>query len=188
MGKRMLALIMTLVIGAMCFVTGCSPSKEAIKAEDLYGTWIREYDGKTESYTFNKNMTYTRSVYKNGNVIESTNYPETYRVEENKLYVFLKKATFNSIRITLKKVVSEVKANLQSLEKSDGTNESEYKATVLQLINKLEAIKKAYDEGDYDSCENLIDVGQSILASLNVDDKNTRLIQSQLNKWAEVFH
>lgn len=108
--------------------------------------------------------------------------------EENKLYVFLKKATFNSIRITLKKVVSEVKANLQSLEKSDGTNESEYKATVLQLINKLEAIKKAYDEGDYDSCENLIDVGQSILASLNVDDKNTRLIQSQLNKWAEVFH
>jgi len=87
MGKRMLALIMTLVIGAMCFVTGCSPSKEAIKAEDLYGTWIREYDGKTESYTFNKNMTYTRSVYKNGNVIESTNYPETYRVEENKLYV-----------------------------------------------------------------------------------------------------
>ena len=108
--------------------------------------------------------------------------------EENKLYVFLKKATFNSIRITLKKVVSEVKANLQSLEKSDGTNESEYKATILQLINKLEAIKKAYDEGDYDSCENLIDVGQSILASLNVDDKNTRLIQSQLNKWAEVFH
>ena len=102
--------------------------------------------------------------------------------------MFLKKATFNSIRITLKKVVSEVKANLQSLEKSDGTNESEYKATVLQLINKLEAIKKAYDEGDYDSCENLIDVGQSILASLNVDDKNTRLIQSQLNKWAEVFH
>jgi hypothetical protein len=108
--------------------------------------------------------------------------------EENKLYVFLKKATFNSIRITLKKVVSEVKANLQSLEKSDGTNESEYKATILQLINKLEAIKKAYDEGDYDSCENLIDVGQSILASLNVDDKNTRLIQSQLNKWSEVFH
>ncbi len=32
-------------------------------------------------------MTYTRTVYKDGNVIDSMNYPETYRVDENKIYV-----------------------------------------------------------------------------------------------------
>ncbi|GEM_PF-6123253 len=87
MGKRMLALIMTLVIGVCCFVTACGSSTKDIKAEDVFGTWIREYDGKTESYTFNSNMTYTRTVYKDGNVIDSMNYPETYRVDENKIYV-----------------------------------------------------------------------------------------------------
>ena len=105
--------------------------------------------------------------------------------EENKLYVFLKKATFNSIRITLKKVVAEVKSQLQSMEKDEGINDAEYKATILSLINKLEAIKKAYDEGDYETCENHIDIGLSILASLNIDDKNTRLIKSQFDKWSD---
>ena len=105
--------------------------------------------------------------------------------EENKLYVFLKKATFNSIRITLKKVVAEVKSQLQSMEKDEGINEAEYKVTILSLINKLEDIKKAYEEGDYETCENHIDIGLSILASLNIDDKNTRLIKSQFDKWSD---
>ena len=107
--------------------------------------------------------------------------------EENKLYVFLKKATFNSIRITLKKVVAEVKSQLQSMEKDEGINEAEYKVTILSLINKLEDIKKAYEEGDYETCENHIDIGLSILASLNIDDKNTRLIKSQFDKWSDAL-
>ena len=107
--------------------------------------------------------------------------------EENKLYVFLKKATFNSIRITLKKVVAEVKSQLQSMEKDESINDDEYRATILSLINKLEAIKKAYEDGDYDTCENYIDVGMSILASLNIDDKNTRLIKSQFDKWSDAL-
>lgn len=107
--------------------------------------------------------------------------------EENKLYVFLKKATFNSLRITLKKVVAEVKTQLQSMEKEESVNDEEYKATILSLINKLEAIKKAYDEGDYETCENHIDIGLSILASLNIDDKNTLFIKSQFDKWSDAL-
>jgi len=107
--------------------------------------------------------------------------------EENKLYVFLKKATFNSLRITLKKVVAEVKTQLQSMEKEESVNDEEYKATILSLINKLEAIKKAYDEGDYETCENHIDIGLSILASLNIDDKNTQFIKSQFDKWSDAL-
>ena len=107
--------------------------------------------------------------------------------EENKLYVFLKKATFNSIRIILKKVISEVRTNLKSKETQNTISEAEYKATILSLINKLEAIKKAYDEGDYDACEDYLDVGQSILASLNIDDKNTSLIKTQFDKWSDIL-
>ena len=107
--------------------------------------------------------------------------------EENKLYVFLKKATFISIRITLKKIVAEVKSNLLTLEKKEINNEHEYKETILLLINKLEAIKKAFDEGDYDLCENLIDIGQSILASLNIDNNDTQLILSEFNKWERIL-
>jgi hypothetical protein len=107
--------------------------------------------------------------------------------EENKLYVFLKKATFNSLRITLKKVVAEVKTQLQSMEKEESVNDEEYKATILSLINKLEAIKKAYDEGDYETCENHIDIGLSILASLNIDDKNTQFIKTQFDKWSDAL-
>ena len=107
--------------------------------------------------------------------------------EENKLYVFLKKATFNSIRITLKKVVAEVKSQLKSLEKSESIDEAEYKAIMLSLINKLEAIQKAYNEGNIEICEDQIDIGLSVLASLNVDDKNTRLIKNRFDKWSELL-
>ena len=118
MGKRMLALIMTLVIGACCFVTACGSSTSQLKAEDLYGTWIREYDGKTESYTFNSNKTYTRAVYKNGNLIESTNYAESYRVDENKLYI-LNSALHaeNEYEVTMKG---------DSMKWSNGLNTVEY--------------------------------------------------------------
>ena len=80
-----------------------------------------------------------------------------------------------------------MKTQLQSMEKEESVNDEEYKATILSLINKLEAIKKAYDEGDYETCENHIDIGLSILASLNIDDKNTQFIKSQFDKWSDAL-
>jgi hypothetical protein len=101
--------------------------------------------------------------------------------EKDKLYVFFKNASFNSIRIVLKKVVSEVRKQLQP-DKS-----KEYKATILSLISKLEDIQKAYNEGDVEKCNELIDIGETILASFNVEDDNTKFLQSQFSKWTKTL-
>lgn len=118
MSKRLLALIMIMVVGAACLITACGSSKKDIKAEDLYGTWIRDYGGGTESYTFNSNMTYTRSVYKDGNVVSSMNYPDSYRVSENKLYVL------DSVLHAENEY--EVTINGKSMKWSNGLNTVEY--------------------------------------------------------------
>ena len=97
--------------------------------------------------------------------------------EKNKLYVFFKNASFNSIRIVLKKVVSEIRKQLQP-DKS-----KEYRSTILSLISKVEEIQKAYNAGDIDKCKDLIDIGETILASFNVDDDNTKFLQSLFDKW-----
>lgn len=116
--------------------------------------------------------------------------------EEDKLYVFFKKASFNSIRIVLKKVVSAIKDNIQTNTKTTLSNKSkqkvyinkeEYNATILSLTSKLKEIQKAYDRGDIKECENLIDIGECILASLNVDDDNTKFLQSQFDKWTNTL-
>ncbi len=101
--------------------------------------------------------------------------------EKDKLYVFFKNASFNSIRIVLKKVVSEIRKQLQP-DKS-----KEYKAAILSLISKLEDIQKAYNEGDIEKCNDLIDIGETILASFNVEDDNTKFLQSQFSKWTKTL-
>lgn len=105
----------------------------------------------------------------------------TEKNEADKLYVFFKKTNFSSIRNVLRKVVSEIKKQLQP------DNDKEYKSTILSLISRIEDIKKAYDDGEIDKCKNLIDVGESIIASLNVDDENAQLIQSQLERWNKII-
>ena len=83
--------------------------------------------------------------------------------------------------------MAEVKSQLKSLEKSESIDEAEYKAIMLSLINKLETIQKAYNEGNIEICEDQIDIGLSVLASLNVDDKNTRFIKNRFDKWSELL-
>ena len=63
-----------------------------------------------------------------------------------------------------------------------------YKSTVLLLINKLEIINHAYQENDLDTCENEYEIACFILDDFGVDDDNTKLIHSQLDKWSEVLY
>jgi hypothetical protein len=78
-------------------------------------------------------------------------------------------------------VVSEIRKQLQP-DKS-----KEYKAAILSLISKLEDIQKAYNEGDIEKCNDLIDIGETILASFNVEDDNTKFLQSQFSKWTKTL-
>ena len=62
-----------------------------------------------------------------------------------------------------------------------------YKATLTTLIKKLELIAQAYEKKDYEECEVLIDVTNAIIAELDVDDDNIRLIRSNLDRWNDII-
>ena len=62
----------------------------------------------------------------------------------------------------------------------------EYKQTLLTLIERIESIKDAIKNEDYNYCMNMIDVSYSILEELRYEDENTRLIRSELDKLSKL--
>lgn len=59
-----------------------------------------------------------------------------------------------------------------------------YKSTMLSIIEKIEKIEKAYNEGDFDSCESYLEIADYLFNELNTDDDNTRLLSKQLRFWS----
>lgn len=64
-------------------------------------------------------------------------------------------------------------------------NEQEYKSTILSLIERLENIQKSFNEGDYDTCETMLEIAYFMLDELQTNDSNTDIVKNQLNQWAE---
>ena len=64
-------------------------------------------------------------------------------------------------------------------------NKQEYKAAILSLIERLEIIQKAFDDGYYDSCETALEIAYYMFDELPVNDDNTMLIKQQLDQWNE---
>ena len=62
-------------------------------------------------------------------------------------------------------------------------NKNEYNATLISLIEKLESIKSAFDEEDYDKCDDLLEIIEAILEDFPVNDENTNLIRSNYDYW-----
>ena len=61
-------------------------------------------------------------------------------------------------------------------------DKQEYKRTILSLIERIESIRKALEDEDYDTCETLLEIGYYMLEELNVEDDNTELVKQQLDK------
>jgi len=61
----------------------------------------------------------------------------------------------------------------------------DYKSNVLYVIDKIEAIQKAFDDKDYDECENLLEAAYFVLEENMVRDDNTQLLRSQLDVWGK---
>jgi hypothetical protein len=59
----------------------------------------------------------------------------------------------------------------------------QFKTSVLDIINKLEQVKLLYDEGDYRACEDTLDVCNTMLVLLDVNNADTQLLKTQLDKW-----
>lgn len=111
------------------------------------------------------------------------------------LYVFFAKMSSNDIRILLKKVIAAIKEGIQPIKKFEKGNsrvnkyvyKEENRITKISLIDKLERIKKAYDEGDIVQCENIIDVGMAVLASIDEEDEDVKLLQSEFKQWEKII-
>lgn len=73
----------------------------------------------------------------------------------------------------------------KSKEVSQQFSKKEYKAAILSLIERLEIIRKAFLNQDYDKCETEIEIAYYLLDELNVNDDNTLLIKQQLDQWNE---
>lgn len=58
----------------------------------------------------------------------------------------------------------------------------EYKTTILSLIERIENIRKALENEDYDTCETLLEISYYMLDELNIEDDNTELIKQHLDK------
>ena len=63
------------------------------------------------------------------------------------------------------------------------TKTQEYRSTILELIHNIEQIEDYYSHGDLDRCEDLIDISNTILELLNVQNEDTRQIRLHLKKW-----
>lgn len=59
---------------------------------------------------------------------------------------------------------------------------SEYKANILELIQKIEKINSEYEEGNFDECEDILDLCFYILDDMK-EDNNTQMIKQQLDNW-----
>lgn len=64
-------------------------------------------------------------------------------------------------------------------------DDTTYKNTILELINRLEKIKLCFEKKQYDDCDTLVDVGYIILDDLGTYDKNTELLKGQLDMWKD---
>lgn len=62
-------------------------------------------------------------------------------------------------------------------------SKSEYKATLISLIENLESLKVAYESNDYDRCAELIEISDAILADFQIEDDNTRMIRAHFDDW-----
>ena len=58
-----------------------------------------------------------------------------------------------------------------------------YRKNILELLGRLDRIKSSYDNGDYEDCITMVDVGFMIIEELDVDDKNVQLIKRQFENW-----
>ena len=85
----------------------------------------------------------------------------------------------------------EIIADPQTKKVPDKTqifvDKKEYRNTLLSIIDRLETIQKACEEGDIDLCETELEICDYLLDDLHISDDNTELIKQRLAGWSELL-
>ncbi len=108
-------------------------------------------------------------------------------IGENAFTECMKKINFTENQIARKK--NELKNNNTNPEMKDGGGDytEAYKSSILAVIDRIEKVKRAFNNGEADSCENHLEIAYFLLDELK-DDNNKKLLQSQLEMWRDKIY
>ena len=62
-------------------------------------------------------------------------------------------------------------------------DKSEHKESVLAIIDRIEQVKTAFENGDVDESSDQLEIAEYLLQELAVEDENTTLLKNQLEIW-----
>ena len=60
-----------------------------------------------------------------------------------------------------------------------------YKSAILNVIERIEKVKQAFEQNDMDTCENELEIAEFLMDDFSFEDDNTKLLRSQIDMWKE---
>jgi hypothetical protein len=112
-------------------------------------------------------------------IIKKTHYIKPSK-EEKKIVSLLKKK-LKEYELALKLIKL---APLPTPEEIEPVNDkSEHKESVLAIIDRIEQVKTAFENGDIDESSDQLEIAEYLLQELAVEDENTTLLKNQLEIW-----
>lgn len=109
-------------------------------------------------------------------IVKKTNYIKPTK-EEQKIVSLLKKK-LKEYELALK--LSKLKPMPAPEEIEPVNDNSEYKKSVLAIIDRIDQAKEAFENGDNDESSDQLEIADYLLQELAVEDENTALLNKQL--------
>ena len=60
---------------------------------------------------------------------------------------------------------------------------TDYKASVLSVIERIEKVKQAFLQNDLDTCENELEIAEFLMDDFTIEDDNIKLLRGQIEMW-----
>lgn len=112
-------------------------------------------------------------------IIKKTHYIKPSKEEKEIVSLLKKKLKEYELALKLIKL-----APLPTPEEIEPVNDkSEHKESVLAIIDRIEQVKTAFENGDIDESSDQLEIAEYLLQELAVEDENTTLLKNQLEIW-----
>ena len=112
-------------------------------------------------------------------IIKKTHYIKPSKEEKEIVSLLKKKLKEYELALKLIKL-----APLPTPEEIEPVNDkSEHKESVLAIIDRIEQVKTAFENGDVDESSDQLEIAEYLLQELAVEDENTTLLKNQLEIW-----
>ncbi len=58
-----------------------------------------------------------------------------------------------------------------------------YKFAILTVIERIEKVKRTFEQNDLDACENELEIAEFLLDDFSFEDNNTKMLRNQIEMW-----